>query len=83
MKFEGKKFDLLSDRDFFVILFLPIKKTEHGVFECADRRVMAGGEIVLFCKSREFFNHLIAFIEYEDEGPAEPARAANRQPHKG
>lgn len=64
---QRKHFDLFSNRDLFVILFAYLEEPHNHIDKCADRREMAGAEMLLPGEFLQAFRDFIARVE--DERP--------------
>jgi hypothetical protein len=62
---ERRNLDLLVDRDWLVLLPLPVEVAERDVAEGADAGEVSGGELVLACESLQFALDLVAAREDE------------------
>src|SRR5438132_8987660 len=61
-------FDLLFDRDLFVVFFVTIEIAQHDGAKRSNSRKMAAAKILLFCERGEHRDEFVALVENKRKG---------------
>lgn len=64
---QGQDFDLIVDRDFFIILSLPVKVTEIDITESTYSGKVTPADLITSCELGQSGDKLIALVKYQSK----------------